>query len=547
MLFPRSGRVKTSLLGNISPQGTKPFFVPAPTQGINAQSGLAEMAVNEAIFMYNMIPASYGVKVRTGYREHVTDVGTDGVRTIIPFTGAVGSDNRLFAASSDGIYDVTSSGTSPSVEIAFGSVTDESGIGVSVGFVNDAGAYFALYADEENGYFIYTGAGSSWAKIVAGVGAGELSGIDPDDVVYVTLFKSRVWFVERGSANAYYLPAGQTTGVAVKFNFGNKFKHGGNLVALYNWTVDGGEGVDDYLVAVGSGGDVIVYKGNDPSSSTDWFLHGSWFIGPPPVGRRIAGSFGGELYLLSSYGLLPMSKLMSGTLVQLEEVYITKKITPLVNSEMLASRSEMGWEVRLIPTDNTLLISAPKRDGFPYTQFAYSLNTPGWGVFQAIPYYTGQTWDGNFYIGTEDGRVLLYTGTVDNVSLDESTYTDIEWSLLMSFQDVGAPGTYKRIQFIRPVFAAAQAVECSVESRYDYNLDESLIPPAAPGAIGGALWDDPASLWDLAIWGGEFSITDSVRGGHGMGRALSIGLAGVSSAYTILIRFDLMSDQGWML
>lgn len=527
-----------------SPQTTRPVPVPAPNGGVNRVDGLSEMGPKDAVFLYNMVPSEFGTRVRTGYREWCTNVGTGGVRTIIPFTAAIPADDRLFGCTEDGIYDISASTTGPSAEISFGTADASSGIGAWANFVNDNGAYFALYTDESNGYYVYTSATQTWAKVAMGNNPGEISGVDPDDFVYVTLFKNRVWFVERGTANAWYLAVGSIFGAATKFNFGNKFKHGGHLVALYSWTVDGGEGVDDYLVAIGSGGDVVVYKGSDPATATDWFQHGTWYIGPPPVGRRIAGSFGGELYLLSSYGLLPMSKLLSGTLIQQDDVYLSKKISPLINQDMLFTRDEAGWEVRLIPTQNLLLISSPKRASYPYQQFVYSLNTPGWAVYRDVPYFTGDSWHGNFYFADADGRVLVHTGDLDNVSLDEETYIQIEWSLLMSFQGYGNDGTYKRAQFIRPIFMAEQAPSYIVEARYDYNLSEVFgVPDAAVTA--GSVWD--TAIWDSSLWAGDFVTIDEVSGARGLGRVLSIGLSGKSGTKTVLIKFDLMFDAGGIL
>lgn len=534
------GQPKRSL--TVSRQVTKPVSLPAPQGGVNRVDGLAAMPPQDAIFLYNMLPSEYGTRVREGYQAWATGVGNGWVRTIIPFTGD--PDPKLFACAADGIYDISNSVASPSAAFTFATENATSGLGVWSNFVNDAAAYFVLYTDETNGYHVYTAATDTWAAVAMGGGATEVSNVDPADLVFVTLFKNRVWFVERGTANAWYLPAGTIYGAATKFNFGNKFKHGGYLVALYSWTVDGGEGVDDYLVAISSGGDVVVYKGSDPATATDWFQHGGWFIGPPPIGRRVAGSFSGELYLLSTYGIIPMSKLLSGTLVQLQEVQLSRKISPIINTEMVATRNSYGWEIVLVPSQNILLTSSPKREGFDYTQFAYSLNTPGWGVFRDLPYFTGASWESDFFFSDEDGNVHKYTGNQDAVDIDGENGVDINWAGLMSFQGFGNDGTYKRIQFIRPVFLAESAPSFTVEARYDYDLSEVFGTPST-SSIAAALWD--FGIWDLSTWVGDFAVSDQVRGGADLGRVVSVGFEGNSSSATILIKFDLMLDDGGLL
>lgn len=525
-----------------STQATKGYVFPAPQGGINRIDGLAEMPPQDAIFLYNLLPSEYGTKVRDGYAVWAEDVGTGGVRTIIPFTGA--TSGKLFACAQDGIYDITTSVSSPAADLTFATSDTTSGIGAWTNFVNDSSAYFCLYTDETNGYHVYTDTTNTWAPVAMGGGGTEISGVDPALFSFVTIFKNRVWFVERESGNAWYLASGAIYGAATKFNFGNKFHHGGHLVALYSWTVDGGEGVDDYLIAISSGGDVIVYKGSDPATATDWFQHGSWFIGPPPVGRRVAGSFSGELYLLSAYGIIPMSKLLSGTLVQLQEVQLSRKISPIINTIMAITSGDYGWEIRLVPTENILLVSSPKREGFDYTQFAYSLNTPGWCIFRDIPYYTGDSWEGTFYFSDTDGNVYQYTGSQDAVDIDGENGVDITWAGLMSFQGFGADGLFKRVQFIRPIFISESSPSLAVEARYDYNLTE-VFGAGSASPIGGALWD--FALWDVGTWAGEFSVVQPVFGGSNMGRVLSVGFEGNSNAPTVLIKFDVMVDSGGLL
>jgi hypothetical protein len=534
---------KPSGINMPSQQRSQPSKIPAPMSGINAQSGLSEMAPDEAIFMKNIYPARYGCRVRSGYTEYATNVGTGGTRTIISYVGSDPTEDRLFATGEDGIYDVTGGGASPTLELAFGSVDAESGYGHWAAMVTIAG-HFLAYCDETNGYKLYTESTGNWTTVAMGAGAGEVSGVDPASFAFVTLFKSKLWFVVKDSSQAWYLPTGSIAGTATLFDFGSKFKHGGNLVALYNWTIDGGEGIDDYLVAISSTGDVIIYKGNDPSSASDFVQHGQWYIGQTPVGRRIAGAFGGELYIISAYGLIPLTKLIAGALIQQEDIYVSRKINPLINEQMKVSRTSLGWEVRLVPADNLLMIATPKRTGLDYLQFVQSLNTEGWSTFYDIPYLTGDTWLDGFYIGDENNRVLLYTGNADNVALDGTGATDIEFSSLQTFQEEGTVGAYKRVQFIRPVFVASAAPAYIAEARYDYNLSEVFGSPSS-STVSGALWD--SAVWDTDLWSVGIAPIDPLRGGSGMGRTIAIGINGNSQAETILVRTDIHRDQGWTL
>lgn len=546
MPFPVSGRagMRPARMLQPSPQTTAADKVSAPISGINAVSNIAEMGPTDAVSLFNLIPARYGCKVRRGWMEWCTNVGTGGVKTVIPFKGSTAVENRLFACAGDGIYEVSATTDTPTLLESFAVVDDTSGYGGWINFTTIAGK-FALYTDESNGYYIWDEATDNWMQVAQGTAAGEIDGVDPAEFVGVTEYKERAWFVRKNSAIAYYLPVGLITGRVTQFNFGNKFNNGGNLAALYTWTVDGGAGVNSFLVAISTSGDVIVYQGDDPDVPGNFIQRGDWFIGQTPAGRRLAGSFGGDLYLLSTYGLIPASKLISGALIQQNEVLLTRKITPLINDSMQATLDDLGWEVRLVPTENLILVGTPKRVGVAYTQYVQSINSEGWAIYRDVPYFTGDTWLGQYYIGTSDNRILLHTGNLDNVLLDDpDAAIQISWSGIMGFREPGPTGTFNRTHFIRPVFMAQQAPSYTVEARYDYNLSEALAPPEEAVATG-ALWD--VAIWDIDLWGGDFQIVQDLKGGSGMGRAIAVALSGQSGSETTLLRFDVMTDGGGLL
>jgi len=271
--------------------------IPAPTGGINTAEPGGAMPATDAILATNVVASELGLRSRLGYMEHVTGLGS-GVRTMIPFAGSSPAQNKLFACTTAGIADVTTSTASPSSALAFGTTVNDAGWGVSTTMVTSAG-HFGFYADEENGLQRYTESTGTWAAVAYGSGAGEIDGVDPANIVFVMVWKNRVWMVERDTATAWYLDTGAIAGTATAFYFGNKFRAGGHLVGIWNWTADGGAGMDDYLVAASAGGDVVVYQGTDPDTAGQFVMRGDWFVGALPAGRRVATDFGGEMLLLT--------------------------------------------------------------------------------------------------------------------------------------------------------------------------------------------------------------------------------------------------------
>lgn len=522
----------------------KAVKVPSPQGGVNALVGLSEMAPEDAVFIYNMIPTSRGLQVRKGYITHAENVG-DEIRTVLPYTASDGTDDKLFVAANDGIYDISSGGAGPwTASVTFGTDNDVSGFGNWVGFVSDAGSHYMAYCDQENGYYLYDEGGAGWAA----VSNTDVTNVDPADFCFVAQFKQRLWFIEKGTASAWYLDAGSIIGAATEFNFGNKFKKGGTLQGLYNWTVDAGEGADDYLVAVSSGGDVVVYKGTDPDSPTDFFLHGVWFVGPPSAGFRSVGQYGGELYMLSTYGITPISRLLSGQPVQGDQIQASRKINPLIKALLADTSGDRGWELRDVPSENLVIVSTPKQTSLPYRQFALCLQTDGWSSFVGLPYLTGDTWRGAFYFGsstdTTGGTFYRLFGDEDGLSLDNDGASQIEWMALTSFQEYGETAQYHRASLIRPVFISQGVPGFTCEARYDYNIVDAE-NQSPDGQLSGALWD--TAIWDSALWGGLGTVTEGVLGVYGMGRAMAVLLEGRSEAETTLIRMDLLFDSGGFL
>lgn len=576
----------------------KTGFIPAPVGGLNTVDGGFGMPELDCPLLYNQIAAENGNRSRLGSKEWctgLTGIADNTVRSTLPFAGSHsdGSTDRLFACTSKGIYDCSASSNAPTLVVIFGDQSGLAGFGVCDVVVNSSGGHFLVYCDEVNGYYVYTEAITTWTKVVqaastawvtgtvygagarvsnagltyqttAGGTAGvtaptgtsasvsdggvtwayapSISGVDPATLVFVMVWKNRLWFVQRDTGIAWYLQigfgaGGSLYGQAIAFNFGGQFKHGGALVGLYSWTGDGGSGPDDRLVVVSGGGDVVIYAGTDPSSSTTFGIVGRWFIGAVPKGRRIATDHGGDLLLMSTMGIIPCSKLVVGKpLVDLSQ-YDTYKVSHLFNRLATAYGSLNGWALTLHPEDNALIVSVPVADGLPTGQLAMSMVTRGWGQYRDLPLLSMAPWHGLLYFGTADGRVMINTGYVDGVTLaDPSSYTPIICSGITRFDNLGR-GTQKQITMQRAtIISEGGNVQQSVSARYGFDLTEAD-PPTATAASGAPGWD--SAIWDVATWGGAYAAQQIVGGMTGMGTAFAIAWKLSVTSRTVLIGFDL--------
>lgn len=633
------------------------LHLPAPVGGLNAISAGTAMPASDCFQLYNMIPAEYGLRTRLGSRQWCTGLTGNSdnyVRSILPFTGSAGAgtNNKLFATTSSGIWDVTSSGgvvsgawatstayavgtfvtassttyvcktagtssgtassmpsvwaattayalnarvvndsnvyicatagtsagsggptgtsagitdgtavwnyqsassavsdgtavwyhkpnnVAPTQVFAFSSSSGRAGHGVCHVHVTSAG-HFLLYWDEVNGLHVYTESSNTWSATFAG--ATAITGVTPANLVHGTVFKGRVWHVERDTAKLWYMGTGAIYGAATEFGLSLRFKAGGPVRGLWNWTGVNGAGLDDKLVVASDGGDIVVWEGTDPSSANTFGMSGVWQVGALPAGREVATDIGGELLLLTRMGLLPMSQLGQSFDTS---AYVTAKIANLFNQAMLSKASTHGWSMRLHPEDNSLVITVPEAEGSNTTQIVMSLAGKAWSRYRDLDVYCTGSFGGKLYFGDVSGNVWINDGNVDDVTLaDPNAYTDIQYAGLSAFQNLGS-SRQKQIQLIIPTFLGqSTSPSFEVAARYDFDASELATVSAGAGVSGG--WD--SGLWDAAIWGGEYSASRKVRGAAGMGVAAAIAWRGASRDRTILTGFDIGFTQGGML
>lgn len=532
------------------PGSVTPATIPAPIGGLNTVAPGVMMPELDCPLLWNMVSAENGLRSRLGSREWVTGLtgaADNLVRTMLTFKGSAtnGTSDRAFAVTSSGIWDVTTSTATPTIALAFGITSGNAGYGVAHAVVTSAG-HFLLYCDEANGYHVYTESTDTWAAVTMGGGATQVSGADPANFRFVAVHKNRIIFAKADSQTAYYLGTGSAIfGAATAFPLNLQFKNGGHLVGMWNWTYDGGSGMDDLLVFASAGADIAIYEGTDLTSANTIAIKGVWNVGGlPTFGRQVASPYGGDLLFITKAGLLPLSRLVSGANLQDAETYTTYKVSNLFNQLMLAKASLPGWSIRLNPEDNTLLVTVPTFAEQATQQLALSVASKSWSRYDGLPIYSSVMHDGKLYYGTVDGKVGIHDGEIDGVLLsDPQAYTPIQWRCITAFRTFGA-GRQTQLVSIRPkILAEDSDPDFEVAARYNYNLTE--LASVATDAPGAGSWD--VGEWDEAIWGDAYNPIQPVLGASGMGIDTAIAIRGAATSRTILVGFDILYRQGGWL
>jgi hypothetical protein len=319
---------------------------------------------------------------------------------------------------------------------------------------------------------------------------------------------------------------------------------GGYLSGLFTWSLDGGSGLDDYLVGVSRAGDVLVYRGADPEA-VDWGSVGAWFIGQIPRSRRNVTIHGSEMYILSSYGITSLRDLLQGSVANENRNSPSAKINRFLRADVEKGSDRYDWQLVNYPGDGFLQVVTPAPSNTPFLQYCQNTSTKAWGFWENVPMLCGETWNGDYYMGGRDGIVYIYDGVYDGTTLDGELGNPIGFRTLTSFQ---APNqdfaSYKRCGLIRTNGVLSGKLSLTVKAVFDYNVGVSIpVPPPAPSNSGVSLWD--SAVWDNAKWD-NFGINgvSYIAGTLGGGRVMAIGMTGSAGTRINIVGWSISYTEG---
>jgi hypothetical protein len=543
MLVPYKHPRSTVPRRSSATQNHAAFPFSAPMRGIDVSQPLPGGNPMTAIRLENLIPRVLGNQMRRGYLRWVSHLDGE-VRSLIRYQPPSGANKLLAAASSGKIYDVTTALPSVTVPVPVLTVLSGTPPGewTTLNWVTTAGVHILLMVNPGSGYWIYDG--TTFTQITMGGGANQISGVDPNTFIFVTVYKNRVWFIEGGTTRAWYLPVGQFAGVAVMFDFGPMLPNGGSLAALINWTYDGssGVGINNQLVIVASQGDVLVYGGDDPASAATFQVVGRWFIGRVPVGHRFFSNYQQDVIILSERGMVFMTELMRGQGF-FQNVTNAQAINSALASEIAASLDTRYWEIRFLPNDQLLVINRGETNA-ENLQWVYEVNNKAFCMLRGIPMLTVDTFNGRAFSGDLSGNVWQVLVGGSDGSVDATPGADLEGVVVTSFQPLGEGIRVKRFLMVRPSFISDTPPGIQAGLNSEWNLGVPGTSPAYLGA-GSSSWD--VGLWDVAVWSGEGQSYEAWVGAAGSGRYGSLAMKVRASADTIFVGWQALVEQGGVL
>jgi hypothetical protein len=333
-----------------------------------------------------------------------------------------------------------------------------------------------------------------------------ITGVDSSTFAHVNLFKNFLFFVKKNSMEAWYLPVGQVAGAALKLDFGGIARMGGYLQAMGTWTIDAGQGADDYAVWITNNGETIVYNGTNPDSATTWALKGVWQLGQT-FNRRCFLKWAGDLLLLTQDGLVPLAAALQSSRLD-PRVNLTDKIYYAISQEASLYSGNFGWQINYFASENMLIINVPSTTGIQ--QFCMHTISKAWCSFSNI---NATCWELNYdqmYFGGNG-----FIGHWWNAYSDDGN--NIEAQVQQAYSYFDAPGQQKRFTMIRPIFQTDNGLPgILVGINTDFDAQNSL-GAVSYNAVSSTLgvWD--TGVWDIDVWGGALSLTKLWQGVTGIG------------------------------
>jgi hypothetical protein len=437
--------------------------IPAPVGGWNAIDPLAAMPVKDAVILDNWIPRASYVELRKGSRTWRGGAPA-AVESLLVYRGLASGEDEMFACADLGIYDATNfSLTIGSVQFAITEPRIQ-----YVNFSNDGGAWL-LCCNGTDVPFKYDG--SAWANLAITGSSGSIT-LDDNDLIDVMTHKRRNFWIEKESLRVWFLDVLAIQGAAQLLDLGSVFQMGGQLQCMGTWSLDGGQGQDDVAVFMTNQGEVAIYQGTDPSDSDNWALVGVFSIGIP-LGRRSMFKYGGDLNILTTNGVLPLSQALNRDRAQDQDVAITAKIQNAFSVAAQSYRDNFGWEGLTYQRGTLAIYNVPTAELTTSEQFVQNIQTGAWCKFTGINALCWAIKDDLIYYG---GPAAVYQWDIGVTDAGVDLVADLK----TAFNYFGDRGSQKRFTLLRPTLNATANVLPAIEVLTDYQERE---PTAVPTTI----------------------------------------------------------------
>lgn len=501
--------------------------IPAPVGGWDAISPLANMDEKQAITLENVFPQPGYVEIRKGHKRH-QNVGAGAIDSLMPYHALLPADDRLFAACSSIISNVTAfvtASASSTASVSMSSLTNARWQHVNHSTSGGNFLWICNGADAPRRYD-----GTSWAT-------ASVVGVTAATIINVAVFKNRLWLVRTGQISPAYLNTDAIQGTATPFDLTGVFDKGGYLMAIGSWSLDGGAGPDDHIAFVTSRGEVAIYSGTDPA--TNFVLKGVYEMGAP-IGRRCLTKVGADLAVISVDGVLPISRAMITDRAAAITESITKAIQPIMNQSARDYGTAFGWQLLSYPRGTRAILNVPVTEGVEQEQYVMNVVTGAWCRFLGENANCWTVYNDRLFYGGNDGKVY----EADCQGFDDTGAIDVDMEV--AFNYCKQRGRLKQFTMCRALLTTDGQIQPGLGLNVDFSRDASTSPTTFEQS-GSDLWD--VALWDAGVWPVVNRIVTDWQVVEGIGYCASVRMTASIAAATTAQQADsiVLQVNGWDL
>lgn len=329
-----------------------------------------------------------------------------------------------------------------------------------------------------------------WAGIKPKSGS-SISSIETSQFSFIWAYMSRLWFVETGTMNVWYLEVDAIGGDALPFPMGGVFTEGGALMFGSAWSLDNSSssGLSEQCVMVTDAGEVAVYQGVDPNTALTWSKVGTYRISKPR-GRRAFIRNGGDLLIATDAGLIPLTQAVQRNPTDLALGAVSYPIQDAW-SEYVAERPDRNWQVMVWPEMQMIGVAIPPYGAYQPYMLAVNTNTSAWARFTGWDCRCFAELNGQMYFGTVDGQIVGAWQTGYDLG---RPFTAIYAPL---FHDLGGTFGVKIPKDANVMMRGTFPVSWKVSMMYDYIVTIPAAPSGQP-ASSNSIWNQ--AKWNDGIW-----------------------------------------------
>ena len=497
-----------------------------PYSGLDLVSPIDNMEPTFALELVNVFPGANAPTVRLGYEEF-SDIGTSTPIVSLASLDLKDGTSQLVATTNSAIYTITDAGVSTDIT---GSTTVTNGQFNTVTYANNL--YLCNGVDDAK---VYTGTGN--------VQDITFTGVTLSNLINVTSYKERLYFVEKNTAKVWYgglqvVGTGGTPALT-SFDFQYVFTKGGYLVGIGSFSTNTSMTSQDYFWACSSEGEIVFYNGTYAGDPTTWGLVARYYIGKP-LGYRAFVRVNNDVWIITEQGIVPISGLFMSDPEAAVQI-VSYRINPLISEYAAIAPFDHQWSGFFWPQGRRVYISIPNvSNGCRF--LVYSIDTKGWTLFQLYSdehCYSSCLFNKKPYYGSTIG--IVWKGETGQV--DASTTSDsqaIAYSGRTAFSFYGSRANYKAFKDIRPLMRVKRGVTLNLGLDTDFKRASTVTAVATPSGVftpWGSPWGSP--------WSAEVEYVFDRFAVKGQGHCAAIRFGGSLKNSTMqILGFEIRYDMG---